>query len=169
MAATNVDKLGESAQTDIIAKHFQVVKLELEAAMKLEQWDEMDDLFDECWKFKNPEHYETLADLVLIIHSQVVKANLDGQYQNSKWRRSESNVMRTDSDSEVLLVLQKIINLTWRQSNKDIVKLSRWLRCLYQLALTFDASISLKCVDQATQIASARHGVSSSLPLIYYC
>jgi hypothetical protein len=137
--------------------------------MKLEQWDEMDDLFDECWKFKNPEHYETLADLVLIIHSQVVKANLDGQYQNSKWRRSESNVMRTDSDSEVLLVLQKIINLTWRQSNKDIVKLSRWLRCLYQLALTFDASISLKCVDQATQIASARHGVSSSLPLIYYC
>jgi hypothetical protein len=169
MAATNVDKLGESAQTDIIAKHFKVVKLELEAAMKLEQWDEMDDLFDECWKFKNPEHYETLADLVLIIHSQVVKANLDGQYQNSKWRRSESNVMRTDSDSEVLLVLQKIINLTWRQSNKDIVKLSRWLRCLYQLALTFDASISLKCVDQATQIASARHGVSSSLPLIYYC
>jgi hypothetical protein len=169
MAATNVDKLGESAQTDIIAKHFQVVKLELEAAMKLEQWDEMDDLFDECWKFKNPEHYETLADLVLIIHSQVVKANLDGQYQNSKWRRSESNVMRTDSDSEVLLVLQKIINLTWRQSNKDFVKLSRWLRCLYQLALTFDASISLKCVDQATQIASARHGVSSSLPLIYYC
>jgi hypothetical protein len=169
MAVTNVDRLGESAQSDIIAKHFQIVKLELEAAMKLEQWDEMDDLFDECWKFKNPEHYETLADLVLIIHSQVVKANLDGQYQNSKWRRSESNVMRTDSDSEVLLVLQKIINLTWRQSNKDIVKLSRWLRCLYQLALTFDASISLKCVDQATQIASARHGVSSSLPLIYYC
>jgi hypothetical protein len=68
----------------MIAKHFQVVKLELEAAMKLEQWDEMDDLFDECWKFKNPEHFETLADLVLIIHMQIVKAKLDGQYQNSE-------------------------------------------------------------------------------------
>ena len=61
------------------------MKLELEAALKLEQWDEMEDLFDECWKFKNPNQYETLADLVLIVHSQIVKANLDGHYQNSEW------------------------------------------------------------------------------------
>ncbi|KAF2689190.1 SPO22-domain-containing protein [Lentithecium fluviatile CBS 122367] len=146
-ASENVDKLGESAQADIIAKHFQVVKLELEAALKLERWDEIDDLFDECWKFKNPEHYETLADLVLVIHSCVVKAHLDAKYQN-----------------KVLLVLQKIINMTWRQTNNDIVKLSRWIRCLYQLALTFDENISLKCVDQATQIASARQGERNHYP-----
>jgi hypothetical protein len=80
-----VDKLGSSAQADVITKHFQVVKLELEAALRLEQWDEMNDLFDECWKFKNPEHYETLADLVLVIQSCISKANLDHKYQNSEF------------------------------------------------------------------------------------
>lgn len=60
----------------------------------------------------------------------------------------------------MLSVLQKIVNMTWRQTGNDIVKLSRWLRCLFQLALTYDENISLKCVDQAAQIAAARQGVS---------
>jgi hypothetical protein len=62
----------------------------------------------------------------------------------------------------VLTVLQKIINLAWRQSDNDLVKLSRWIRCLFQLSLAFDESISLKCLDQASQIAAARQGVSQS-------
>jgi hypothetical protein len=60
----------------------------------------------------------------------------------------------------VLKALQKIITLTWRQTNNDVVKTSRWLRCLFQLALSFDESISFKCLDQASQIASPRQGVS---------
>ncbi|KAF2639244.1 SPO22-domain-containing protein [Massarina eburnea CBS 473.64] len=139
IATDNVDKLGESAQTDIIAKHFQIVKLELEAALKLEQWDEMDELFDQCFKFKNPKHYATLADIVLIIHSAVAKANLGEKYQ-----------------TKVLAVLQKIINLSYKQDGNDMVKLARWIRCVFQLALTFDEKISLKCVEQATTIAAAR-------------
>jgi len=59
-----------------------------------------------------------------------------------------------------LKALQKIITLTWRQTNNDLVKISRWLRCLFQLALPFDESISFKCLDQASQIASPRQGVS---------
>ncbi|KAF2190807.1 SPO22-domain-containing protein [Zopfia rhizophila CBS 207.26] len=143
------EKLEDSAVIDVISKHFQVVKLELEAALKLEDWASLEALFEECWKYKNPNHYETLADLILIIHSCIVKADLDGKYQ-----------------TKVFTVLQKIINLTWCQSNNDIVKLSRWIRCLFQLALTFDESISLKCLDQAKDIASVRKGVSTSpLPL----
>jgi hypothetical protein len=65
--------------------------------------------------------------------------------------------------AEILSILQKIINMTSRQENSNMVKLSRWLRCLYQLALTFDENISLRCVDQATQFASARQGVSRPL------
>ncbi|KAH9875283.1 hypothetical protein J1614_004774 [Plenodomus biglobosus] len=79
-----IDKLAGSAQADIISKHFQVVKLELEAVLKLEKWDELDDLFDQCWKYKSPDCYETLADLVLVIHSSMVKAELDHKYRSSK-------------------------------------------------------------------------------------
>ncbi|KAF2114687.1 meiosis protein SPO22/ZIP4 like-domain-containing protein [Lophiotrema nucula] len=139
-------KLGESAQKDITSKHFQVIKLELEATMRLEEWDRLDGLFDEALRYKEPGNCESLADLVLVIHTQVVKANVDGKRQQ-----------------KILTVLQKIINITWQHSNNDIVKLSRWIRCLFQLALSFDESISLKCIDQASLIAAARHGVSDDL------
>jgi hypothetical protein len=38
--------LTEPAQEDLKEKHFQLVKFELEAALKLLQWDEMEELFD---------------------------------------------------------------------------------------------------------------------------
>ncbi|KAF2036041.1 SPO22-domain-containing protein [Setomelanomma holmii] len=140
-AAEGIDKLGGSAQADIISKHFQIVKLELEAVLKLEKWDELDDLFDQCWKYKSPDHYETLADLVLVIHSCLVQVAVDEKYQR-----------------KVLSVLHKIINLTSRQSTMDIEKLSRWLRCLFNLSLSDNESISLKCIDQAVTLASKLKG-----------
>ncbi|KAI4712219.1 hypothetical protein J4E89_002485 [Alternaria sp. Ai002NY15] len=97
-AAESISKLGGTSQDDIMSKYFQIVKLELEAVLKLERWDELDDLFDQCWKYKNPDHYETLADLVLVVHGCIVKAGLENKYQK-----------------KVLSVLQKIINLTCRQ------------------------------------------------------
>jgi hypothetical protein len=51
--------------------------------LSLEKWDELDELFDQCWKYKSPDHYETLADLVLVIHACIVKAELDVKYQKS--------------------------------------------------------------------------------------
>ena len=66
----------------MIAKHLQVVKLELEAALKREQWDELDGLFKECWKYGDPAHYDTLADLVLIVYSSMAEDHVDAKYQN---------------------------------------------------------------------------------------
>ncbi|KAH8730487.1 meiosis protein SPO22/ZIP4 like-domain-containing protein [Phaeosphaeriaceae sp. PMI808] len=146
-AADGIDNLGGSAQLDIISKYFQVVKLELEAVLKLERWDELDDLFEQCWKYKTPDHYETLADLVLVIHSCIVQANVGGSYQR-----------------KVLSVLHKIINLTSRHTEVDIVKLSRWLRCLFNITLTCDESISLKCIDQAVTLATKHHGDVNRYP-----
>jgi hypothetical protein len=78
-----MDKLGGSAQSDIISKHFQIVKLELEAVLKLEKWNELDDLFDQCWKYKSPDRYETLADLVLVIHACMTQVGVEEKYQRS--------------------------------------------------------------------------------------
>jgi hypothetical protein len=35
----------DSAKDDLIAKYFQIIKFELEAVLKLEDWNAMDDLF----------------------------------------------------------------------------------------------------------------------------
>ena len=79
-----IHELGESAKADVISKHLQIVKLELEAVLKLKKWDELDELFDQCWRYKSPDHYETLADLVLVIHGCIVQAELDSKYQKSE-------------------------------------------------------------------------------------
>jgi hypothetical protein len=60
----------------------------------------------------------------------------------------------------VLSVLDKIIKLTSRQTGTDITKLARWLRCLFNLTLTYDESISLRCVELAVTVATKYHGVS---------
>jgi hypothetical protein len=69
-------------------------------------------------------------------------------------------VQSANTVKEVLSVLEKIIKLTSHQSGTDMVKLSRWLRCLFNLALTFDESISYRCTDQAVKLATTRHRVS---------
>lgn len=62
-------------------------------------------------------------------------------------------------------MLQKIINLTSRQNGNDVISLSRWLRCLFNLTLAYDENISLKCLDQVTQIAAKKHGVCLNLTI----
>ena len=153
--------LDESAKADIISKHLQIVKLELEAVLKLQKWDELDELFDQCWKYKSPDHYETLADLVLVIHGCIVQAELDIKYQKSECIAvSYATKVRLTLLTEVLAVLQKIINIVSRQPESDIPKLSRWLRCLFSLSLPVDADVSLKCIEQAIHIAATKQGVS---------
>lgn len=49
----------------------------------MEKWDELDDLFDQCWKYQSPDHYETLADLVLVINSCITNADVDVKYRSS--------------------------------------------------------------------------------------
>ncbi|KAL5459232.1 hypothetical protein PMIN06_002899 [Paraphaeosphaeria minitans] len=147
LGADLIDKLGGSSKADMIAKHLQVVKLELEASLKREQWDELESLFDECWKYGGPTHYDTLADLVLIMYSSMAKDNVDSKYQ-----------------TKVLSALQKIINASGKGAGFDIVKMSRWIRCLFQLVLTHDETVSLKCLDHAIRIASTRKGTCPHLP-----
>lgn len=76
-------ELSGATQDDILSKQLQIVKLELEAALKLQQWDDLEELFEQCWNCKSSDRYETLADLVLVIHSALVHANVAGSYQSS--------------------------------------------------------------------------------------
>jgi hypothetical protein len=64
--------------------------------------------------------------------------------------------------AEALMVLDKIIKLTSHQTGTDITKLARWLRCLFNLALTHDESISSRCIDHAIKVATHHHGVSQT-------
>ncbi|KAF2839609.1 SPO22-domain-containing protein [Patellaria atrata CBS 101060] len=141
------DDLNDPARDDLISKHFELVKFELESTLKLSDWDAMDELFDACWKYENPKQYDTLADLVLVVYHRIIEVSAGSSYQE-----------------KVLAVLQKIINLTWRANSDDVLTLSRWIRCLFQLALSFNESVSLQCLDQAKIIAEMRKDTNQPYP-----
>ncbi|KAK5089576.1 sporulation-specific protein 22, partial [Cryomyces antarcticus] len=145
----DLESLGSPAKADLKTKEFELLKFELEALVHLAAWDDMDAVFEvnrtgvrdkpiltwepqACLDMDNVAHWEALADLVIVVHTEILKAGLGAEYQ-----------------AKIPAVLQKIINLTWRSSGNDIVKLARWLRCLFQMALSFDVTISLHCLDQA--------------------
>lgn len=48
--------------------------------------------------------------------------------------------------------LQQIINMTWQHNNGGTDKLSRWIRCLFSLALP-ETHIAVQLLDQAVAIA----------------
>ncbi|KAF2403591.1 SPO22-domain-containing protein [Trichodelitschia bisporula] len=123
------------------SKHFELVKYELEALLRLSKWDEMDDLFNACWTYADSSQWETMADLALVVNEEMVKVKAGPSYQ-----------------SKVLTFIQKIINKTWKTTS-DLVALSRWMRCLFQMALSFDEKISLCCIDQAIRIAEKHKDV----------
>lgn len=78
--------LSGAAQDDILSKQLQVVKLELEASLKLQRYDDLEGLFEQCWNCKSSDRYETLADLVLVIHADLVKAGVQPSSQSSMQR-----------------------------------------------------------------------------------
>ncbi|KAF6237882.1 hypothetical protein HO173_004083 [Letharia columbiana] len=61
--------------------------------------------------------------------------------------------------------LQQIINITWQHNNGGTDKLSRWIRCLFSLALS-ERDIAVQLLDQAVTIAEDARKVRDSTPSI---
>ena len=53
----------------------------------------------------------------------------------------------------MITTLQQIINLTWQHDSNDINKLARWIRCLFNLALSSNIDTAEQILDQAGNIA----------------
>lgn len=92
-----------------------------------------------CLEPRHSNRLESAADLILHIHTHIIS----GPSQPANPRILAG----------IPIVLEKIINTCWR-NNKDITRLARWIRCLFQMTLTSDPVISLRCLDQASAIAS---------------
>jgi hypothetical protein len=137
--------LGEAAKADLTAKHLDSVKYSLEATLRLSRWDDIEPLFQASWKYEDPKKWHTLADLAFLINEEIIKADVASTYQ-----------------PKVFAFIQKIINKSWRIS-KDLGNLSRWMRCLFQIALLSDEKISLYCLDMAINVATKCKGVSNRI------
>ena len=62
----------------------------------------------------------------------------------------------------MITTLQQIINITWQHESNDINKLARWIRCLFNLALSSNIDTAEQLLDQAANIATTSKQVSVS-------
>ncbi|PSN68963.1 SPO22-domain-containing protein [Corynespora cassiicola Philippines] len=137
LAADSILKLDGSGQKDAVTKHYQIVKLELEATAKLRKWEAFGLLFEQAVKYTVPDNLESLADLTLAILEEEKKNGTD------------------DKCRDVLIsFLQRIINWVRKECHDDMTKLARWMRCLFQHAYPYYEKICLECIETATQIAA---------------
>ena len=125
-------------------RQFELLKFEVECIFRLQQWDQLDAALKACSDCKDVDRWDTLADLVLIIHGQVGSAEL-----------SES------CNGKITELLQRIINSTWKKE-KDVVKASRWLRLSFAMNLNDRRDeFALKLLEQAAGMAKKGYDGSS--------
>ncbi|KAI7074342.1 hypothetical protein KC327_g5276 [Hortaea werneckii] len=116
---------------------FQLLKFDLEAIIRLQQWQQLNEAFNTFLNFSGDgDQWDSLADLILIIHQQAPSIEL-GPHATSR----------------IPQLLQRCINETWKK-DRDIVKMSRWLRLAFSMHLhDQDNGLALKLVEQAAAIA----------------
>jgi len=147
--------LGVPAKEDLVGKGAAMLRFEVEAGLRLEAWEDVLMLFDKALSHEHPgrrrqdegirsgweTQYGELADLALLVHAAALKKGKDAAYL-----------------SKVLATLQRIVDASLKASKgADVVKVARWLRCLFQLSVSSgDDGAAMACLDQA--IAIARQG-----------
>ncbi|KAI5270015.1 hypothetical protein E4T47_06531 [Aureobasidium subglaciale] len=134
----------KSLQPDVISdlevKEFEMIKFDLEALMRLENWDDLDKTLSMCLSPTHSNRLESAADLILHIHTHITSS--------CQLSPSISTLL-----AKIPSVMEKIINACYR-NNKDITRLARWIRCLFQMCLSSNPALSLRCLDQAASIAT---------------
>lgn len=133
------NKLQAEAALSAHQRHFGILKFELECLLKLNQFDKLAPVLQSCLEAGSrggSGKWDTLADLLIIIHQKL-----------------DSNAQESQSGALITTLLQKIINETWK-SDKNIIKVARWLRYTFTLCLPHAHSeFSLKLLQQAGGMA----------------
>ena len=113
-----------------------MLKYQLECIFKLQQWNDLDPAIKSLLGFEGVDQWDSLADLLIVIHERTTHLEV-----------------ASSAHARITELLQRCINETWKK-NRDISKMSRWLRLAFSIYLVDDkAGLALKIVQQAADIA----------------
>ncbi|OJD17226.1 hypothetical protein AJ78_02663 [Emergomyces pasteurianus Ep9510] len=121
----------ETHQGDLLKKRQSLLAFDFEAAVRLQQWESLDEIVDESESFVDDALFGTFSDALLCSGAPI------------------ENTTR---------VLQKITtHIVRRGGVRDTSKLSRWIRCQFQLALDSNVEMAENVLDQAYVLARESH------------
>lgn len=123
---SQIGSLRGGAKEDLSRKASALLSFDFEAAVRLKAWDDVSQIAKDSKDCGNLKLYGILADIIL---------------------SSEA------STETMIVILQQIVNLSWHVDGIDMNQLARWVRCLYQLALTSKADLAEFLLDQVCALA----------------
>ena len=139
-------RICDQDQNGMRERMLELLKFDLESILSLQQWDQLDESLQHCLEFNHTDRWDTIADIVLIIHQQTSAAGFDDR-----------------TNERITELLQRIVNDTWRKA-KDVHKAARWLRLSFHIHLTEGSSdFALKYLDQAAGIAKEGYNGTADL------
>ncbi|KAM3419440.1 hypothetical protein BST61_g5366 [Cercospora zeina] len=128
---------GRDDDADCHSRIFAMARFDLECTLRLRRWDVLDNVLRSCLELRSTDRWDALADLVIVIHE-----HLDASGKEA----------HTDLITQLL---QKVINETWKK-DRDIVKVSRWLRYAFMLCVNHeDGDFARKLLQQASRMAES--------------
>jgi hypothetical protein len=140
------DKLGkieDGPAEDLLQKLAVLIGFDFEAACQLKAWDTIGEVILKAEMCKNLRVYELMADCILSS-----KAPTPGelfQFPLSAAAKVISIVL--------VSVLKQIVNKAWELESLDSTKLAKYMRCLFQVALTDSPNIAEGLLKQVCNLA----------------
>ena len=126
---------------DLSARRLEMLKSQLECVFKLRQWDKLDSTLTSLLESKHIDRWDSLIDLLIVVHEQT--SQLEGA---------------ASTHGRITELLQRCINDNWKQ-DRDMTKMSRWLRLAFGIYLDNDGvDLALNIVQQAAGLAKRNDG-----------
>ncbi|KAK2802668.1 hypothetical protein FQN50_007276 [Emmonsiellopsis sp. PD_5] len=117
----------EKCRTDLLKKHRTLLAFDFEASVRLCQWQSLHEIVDESQSCADDKLYGIFSDIMLCADAPI---------------------------EETTRVFQQITTQILRHRKPhDTAKLSRWIRCLFQLTLDSNVQVAESVLDQAYALA----------------
>ncbi|KAK2758343.1 hypothetical protein FQN54_004191 [Arachnomyces sp. PD_36] len=144
------------AGDDLVKKYRILLSFDFEAAVRLQQWDNLETLVYETIDFADERLYSVLVDVILCSEAPIEE--MVTVFKVSIILRPTTSLLLTHPISQIII---KSISQSTKTSN---TKLSRWIRCLFQLSLDSNLKVSEEVLDTAYALARDQQSSSSAYP-----
>ncbi|KAI9844559.1 MAG: hypothetical protein M1837_005518 [Sclerophora amabilis] len=121
----HVDRLEGEAKKDLLKKYSALLVYQFEAAVRLESWDDLGSIIEQCTICEDVKCYEPMADIILVSKAPT---------------------------KTMILNLWKLVSQVVRHPLVGVGKLSRWIRCLFHLSLSGEPRIAEQLLDQVISL-----------------
>ncbi|RKF63583.1 Sporulation-specific protein 22 [Erysiphe neolycopersici] len=109
------------AREDLNRKLSILIAFDFEAACRLKAWDDLENIISKAHTSNTGRIYEIMADCILC-------ADIPAQ--------------------ALVATLKKIINEAWKSETLDTAKLAKYMRCLFQIAISENTELAEQLLDQ---------------------